>query len=219
MLRRLCQTLVAVAVLSVAAPALAQEETEMSLAEAKAVADEVIVRGNATAYFDVASEPGLPAIRHRRSGLICLLAEDPQASSITVYDSGLPVGDDVSCSTQLSGNTVTLYATRYQPKATDDEVVAGAVEAIHKNWQNVKQYEGGIRGPSKDGLPPITGAAFLAERDGRKLYTQVMVATVGDWGFKLRITTAEDGVETAQSLGAGLFGYALDQAQTKPGKD
>jgi len=102
---------------------------------------------------------------------------------------------------------------------TDEEVTGSAVEAIRKNWQNVVPHEGDIRGPSKDGLPPITGAAFMAERGGRKLYTQVMVATVGDWGFKLRVTAPAEAVETAQTLGAGVFGYALDKAQTNPGKD
>ena len=72
MLRSFCQAVMAGAVLLTAAPVLAQEASELTKDEAVAMADRLIAKADASAWFENVTDDAVPSVRHRRSGLVCL---------------------------------------------------------------------------------------------------------------------------------------------------
>lgn len=200
--------LAATAAIVTAGPATAQisirpaePATPAEIAAARGEADRLIAAGNAADVFENVSEGREPRARHRQSGLVCRFQMGSEHNSITVFPSPVPRGDDVGCNVG-SGDTVrSIYATRYGAlNVSPQDAMDIAVYQIQQRYPRARPYEEALATITREGAEPTRIAAFTIDR----AYTQVMIADVGDWSIKERLTLPE-----APSMEAQLFNNIL----------
>lgn len=200
------------AALAFAMPAAAQDApTADQVMAAKAHADAVIERSHAGEFFVNVTTTDIPRVRHTRSGMICVFTTGDPRDSIAFYPvvaSGPAHGDDVSCASWWGTTFVSMFATRYPQAYPAEEIIAGAVGDIRRNWQNVVPVEGSFPITTLTGQEQPLIAAFNAEREGQPRRTVVVLRNIDGWTFKARATgEAEDPQVT--KLGTLAFGVSI----------
>ena len=126
------------------------------------------------------------ALVHLQSGMVCAQAAgDARLSGLEVYDES---GEDVGCSYVLPYGTLSLYATRADPRPMDQRLLE-AVWAMRASNAGMQPVEAPFT-PSEPGVSQVQAAAF-ATRDGTAI-TAVWLAQEHDWIIKVRATYAPD---------------------------
>ncbi|MBX9574862.1 MAG: hypothetical protein K2X07_04410 [Caulobacteraceae bacterium] len=184
--------------------------TASQIAAARNQADRVVEAAKAADVFENATVTDIPAVRHRQSGLRCLLIGDQGADSLRADPvPGLPRGDDVSCASYLGPLEFTLYFTRYpdQPSAEDDMDLA--VGAILRRLPDAKPHTGELPIASSDLGEPLW-AGFDIVVSGREMFTFVAVQKHGPWMVKVRATGPRNEAEAISTLASLLVVRAPD---------
>ena len=188
-----------VAVAQDAAPSPSPEQ----VAAARAEGDRIIAAAEASDLFVNITGNAHPMLRHKASGMICIFNDAPEVNRISIYPGTR--GDDVSCNTKdaVSGAETTIYATRYVPMESEQQDLAGSVQAIRQRFPSARPYEGDVLVASTDTITPI-GAAFVIETNRGTQFTLVVIEHQNDWAYKLRATgpveKASD-INTATTVG------------------
>ena len=200
----------------VAGPVFAQAQQAASpreIASARAQADRLIQDAGAQAWFENVTDSGLPAVRHRPSGMRCLFAGNA-SDRIVVFPTGhggIPQGDDIGCVVRDEGlaTDLTLYATRYRPLPSEAQVLQDAVSAIRQRVPDARPYRGDVASASTgDGDPPLQAAFEIMTPQGPML-TIALVQHVGEWGYKARITGPQGDASGVSLYGTVMFAGAL----------
>ena len=172
-----------------ATPVLAQSDTAtpQQIAAARAQADRLIQRANAQDWFENVTDSALPAVRHRPSGMRCLFVGN-QYDQIAVFPTaqgGIPAGYDVGCVSREEslGVDLTLYATRYRPLPTEQQIMGAAAQAVVSRYPGARPYGGDVALASAEGRPEPLSRAWTIEGDR---FTLAMVSHNREWGFKAR---------------------------------
>ena len=211
--------LLAVAVLFLAAPVVAQDATPAQIAAARAHAAQLITDANASGIFVDKTDGAVVEVMHLASGMMCLLGTEP-GNGVHVFPTaqmGIPRGDDVACMVREAeaGLDITTYATRYPgERMTSEAIVSDAVAGIRQRWPDATPYGGDIMTANVDGQPAPRAAAFLVKINGRTMLTMVLGTQIGDWSYKVRITGPADEAEAVSLRGA--LAMALVQIQPEP---
>lgn len=188
----------------------AEKATPQEIAEAKALADRLIADAGAAGVFVNATEDdGLARATHVASGMTCTFDGGPE-DRIHIFP-GNPRGDDVGCISRDEALDIdlTLYATRYRPMPGQDQVLAGARQAIENRWPDAEAYTGPLPTMTMEGQQPTVSAAYKIQLDGEHKLTMVLVSHRGEWSFKARSTGPYE-EPTAVALFTGvLFEAAL----------
>ena len=163
----------------------AEPATPAEIAAARAEADRLIAAANAGDVFENVSEGREPRARHLRSGMVCRFQMGDDQSGITVFPSPVPRGDDVGCNVGAGDTIRTIYATRYGAlDVSPQEAMDIAVYQIQQRYPRARAYEDTLVTITREGAEPTRIAAFSIG----SAYTQVMIADVGDWSIKERLT-------------------------------
>ena len=176
----------------------------------QAVAQRLIAAGDgdAAAYFSNVTPPGgPPTVRHRRSGLTCVFTSLQQATiSVFPRSPSAVQGDDVGCNMTVGpgGYIETIYATRYSPPLSAEQVLAGADQAMQRRYRDMVARPGDDRPPAQlsardaADLPPVVSRRYLAtDSNGHRIFTRASVATVGDWTVMLRFSADASDADAA----------------------
>lgn len=191
------ERLTLVLALLVAPVAVAQATPEASpappqqIAQARALADRLIEEAGARGIFVNKTEDAVATVLHPASGMRCYF--DGVDDRIVVFpqqSDAVPRGDDVGCIVRhedLSIDTTT-YATRYRPLPSEEAVLADAVSAIRNRWPDATPFDGILASTTAGGFGTPKQAAFKITTPEGPMLTLVVVAHVGDWGYKVRAT-------------------------------
>jgi hypothetical protein len=179
--------------------ALAQDRPPVQ-ADARAEGDAVLSAAGAQDLFDNIGE-GKRAIvlRHKASGLYCVLNPGKPGTHVTVFPGRLR-GDDVGCSTETFIDTRTFYATRLPPGAHPslDELIAPMGRDIQKRFPSAQPYQ-----PLADAMTaklanggsitvgelpfPVPESRTLSFRT-KDTYESVSVTVANGWMYEMRIS-------------------------------
>jgi hypothetical protein len=185
------------------------QETEPT-ASVGSLALELIAEGGAADVFEPLPSEQLIVVRHGRSGLVCRLEPDNR-NRLVIFPQAAR-GEDVACDTTDGAESSTLYATRFSFEATLEDLIGGAVTAIHQRFPDARQLPP-LTENSAPGLPASQSAHFMVTRpDGALLYTRVTVAIVGQWAIKLRYSVVapdEAATQRGQAAAAMLWNATL----------
>ncbi|HRH21381.1 MAG TPA: hypothetical protein PLE81_12185 [Brevundimonas sp.] len=203
----------AVALAALATPAQAQitiTEAEPATAEqiaaARAEADRLIAAAEASAFFDNVSEGAEPRTRHRLSGLVCRFVAGDSSNQVVVFPSPLPRGDDVGCNVGSGDHYRTIYATRFgQYNISPEQALEIGVAGIVQRFADARPYDQAITTASTEGATPTQIRAFWLGNG----YTHVLVAHIGDWSIKERLTWPEAPTSQQQLSNALIWVRAL----------
>ncbi len=202
--------LIAAAAMAVATAAFAADAPPdpADVARARAEADAMIARAKAGDVFENATEDAGVRVRHKGSGMTCGFDGSPD-DSVTVFNSGLPRGDDVGCESKILDLKVSFYATKFPQPMTVDQATAYYVDSIRRVHPEAKPFTGSaadlsIGGDDGAAFPPIRTARFVIVIDGKRYYSRLSVAVVKGWVIEERVTGPEDKATEADLMG-GLF--------------
>ena len=159
----------------------------------KTEADRLIAgSGHAALFVNVSNNRG-PAVHHRASGLICRFQAGSSFNNIRVYDHKAGA-EDVSCHTSVEGISFSHYASQHTPTPTVESEVHAAIAAMRQRWPDLRAYEGETAeaAESDAGLPMRHVARASVKVDGDDHLTKVIVAQVGVWTIKQRMTVKMD---------------------------
>lgn len=188
----------------------AGKATAQEIAEARTRVDRLIADADAAGIFVNATEDdGRARATHVPSGMTCSFDGGPE-DRIHIFP-GTPRGDDVGCVSrdEALGIDLTLYATRYRPMPNQDEVLAGARQAIENRWPDAEAYTAALPSMTMEGQQPTGSAAYKIQLGGERKLTMVLVSHRGEWSFKARSTGPYD-EPTAVAMYTGvLFEAAL----------
>ena len=185
-------------------PAASAEQT----ATASAAADRLIAEGNAGEFFVNTSRDGLIRAKHVPSGMECSFVGNGR-DRITILPQvspQIPRGYDVSCNSYHEDLDIdlTLYATRYRPLPSEQQIVASAAAAIRQRWPDATPVQGGVPSISAGDKPPPLVAAFNVVVNGRPSVTAAFVSHRGEWGYKARATGPSE-----PDMAVTLFGNVM----------
>ena len=179
----------------------AEPATAVEIAAARAEADRLIAAADAGDVFENVSEGREPRARHLASGMVCRFQMGEEQSLIMVFPSPVPRGDDVGCNVGAGDTSRSIYATRYGDlDVSPQQAMDLAIYQIQQRFPDARPYEQPVVTITREGAEPSRIAAFSIDR----AYTQVMIADVGDWSIKERLTLPE-----APSMEAQLFNNML----------
>lgn len=203
----------AAAIWLIAGAAAAQEPpaepkaTPQEIAEARARADRLIADADAAGIFVNATDDGMARATHVASGMTCSFDGGPE-DRIHIFP-GTPRGDDVGCISRDEALDIdlTLYATRYRPLPGQDEVLAGARQAIENRWPDAEAYTASLPSMTVEGQQPTGSAAYKIQLNGAHKLTLVLVSHRGEWSFKARATGPYD-----EPMGVALYSGVLFEA-------
>lgn len=205
-----------------AAPAWAQEAdgaaSPEAIATAKAHAEAVLDRSDAQAFFVNVTTDDTPAVRHVPSGMLCEFTGADDRDVIRFYGpvaNGPVRGDDVSCGTWTGRTYVTLFATRYPNRPSEEQLFQAAIQDVVGNWPTAKPYEGPLDLLTLEGQDDPLVAAFDVELQGRPSRSIILLRNLGDWSFKGRATgPATD--NSVSEFGSMAFALAIPEASSAP---
>lgn len=166
--------------------------TAAEIAEARAIADQLIRDAEAGGFFANKTNGGVPTVEHTASGMRCLFSRSPN-DRILVFssqDDDIPRGDDVGCTSREEALSVetTTYATRYRPLPSEEAVLNDAVRAIRNRWPDAIPFDGTLALTSIDGQAAPKYAAFKVTTPDGPMLTMVLILHIGEWGYKVRAT-------------------------------
>jgi hypothetical protein len=187
-------------------------------AAARATADAAIVRLGMGDYFANATDADLPRVRHKASGLSCLVDADPAKFGITLGQ-GLPPGDDVTCSRTMLGQE-TLRAVRFAKPPSLGDAMSDAVKSLKAEVERAKPYKGAAASAASslaEGMRMDT-ARFTGRQGGKPVYARVSVLVMGDWVFVQKMIAPAGQTDAAELLAdVELVMAMLDLMITNPG--
>ena len=165
--------------------------TPRQIAEARAIADRLINEADAQGIFVNKTDGAVPTVLHLASGMRCHF--DGTGDRIVVFpqqNDDIPRGDDVGCIVRHEelGIDSTTYATRYRPLPSEQAVLADSVNAIRNRWPDAIPFEGTLASTTVGEFGTPKQAAFKISTAEGPMLTLVVVAHVGDWGYKVRAT-------------------------------
>ncbi len=184
--------------------------TAAQIAAAGERASRIVEAAQAADVFENATVTDIPAVRHRQSGLRCLLIGDQGVDSLRADPiPGLPRGDDVSCASFLGALEFTLYFTRYPEQPSAEEDMKMAVGAILRRLPDAKPHQGNLSIASSDLGEPLW-AGFDIVVSGREMFTFVAVQKHGPWMVKVRATGPREDADVISTLASLLVVRAPD---------
>lgn len=164
------------------------------VAEARQEADRLIAAANAGALFENITDGELAAIRHLRSGLVCIFSPGDPRNLVFVYPArpgGPAAGDDVSCRAGIDDGTfVSVYATRYPQQPTEQQAIDMAVAELGQAWTDVRTLpsEPGIQISVQGSYPNPLVYGFTGSLQDTPMQSYILVHNVGAWTFKGRVS-------------------------------
>ena len=177
----------------VAPPEFPVRPAEHRLADHEAADALIASSGHATLFENISDERG-PAVRHRASGMVCRFWPDVSVNGIRIYDPS-PGAEDISCQTGVEGASLTHYASLYTPTPTAESEAHSAIAGIRDRWPDLRAYEGEIAQTNiEDPNFPrrYVSRGIVTQGDGDEYMTKVIVAKVGVWIVKQRMTVRLD---------------------------
>lgn len=210
-----------VAAIATSTPAVAQasdpdQPSAADLATASAAADALIANSGAPDLFLNVSSDGMAKVRHTASGLICSFVPGAENNTLRVFNhEGFTRGDDVGCNADIGPTYLTYYATRYGPGYSAADSAREAAAAIRNRFPDARPYEGAFASVEPPpGVGQVEYVAMLIGPETSPRYTHALVAKVGEWTFKQRMTGegGEDSVLSNQIMGAAFFNAVLQDA-------
>lgn len=198
-----------------AQPSDAPPASAVQAQEARAEADRLIAQAEAADLFDNITEDDQPRIRHRRSGLICTFTLGERQNRLLVFGSGIARGDDVGCNTMTGDVAITHYATRYPGGKSAADALSEAAAAIRNRFSDARDYTGEGLAPDEGRQPPSLIARFLIGQDDETQYTHALVAEVGPWVFKQRLSGPAESASMVQLFGQAQWVYILREADRR----
>lgn len=191
------------------APCAAAQATDVD--QARAHADAVIARGDAGAWFTNITTSDMPTVRHIPSGMTCEFVGVDDRDVIRIHEqgpSGVTPGEDVSCATWVGRSFVTVFATRWPQRLTEEEAFASAERALLGNWPQAVPDEGPFEILLLEGQDDPRMGVFTVDLEGQAKRSVILVRHIGEWSFKARATgPGDDG--TAVEFGTMLFALSL----------
>lgn len=206
MFRRLSAVVIGLSLMTSAFTAKAQEAT---VEEARAHADSVIAKAGAGEWFSNITTTDTPTVRHIPSGMTCELVGFDEDDEIVLFRRG--GGEDVACVTWIGRTLVSLYATRYVPEPSEEEVLDAATAALMQNWPQANALDRDFEIMLLQGQAPPLMAVFDVELDGRARRSVILVRNAEGWSFKARATGPADD-DTAVEFGTMAFALAMPGA-------
>lgn len=210
-MRALPLAMTSLILLTPAPPTLAQEAkpTSVSPAVAKAEGDRIIAAAEASDLFEnITGDDGVTRLRHKASGMTCTFDPAGPRNNIHIYpqrDIAPNRGDDISCGANFDGAAFSLYATRYTPMPDEEQVMAGAIGDVQREWRDIKPLDGSFSIVTAEGRAPPRFAALKGQHPtGQEFATFIIVTQVNGWSFKTRASGLPSNAE-AIALMAGLL--------------
>lgn len=170
------------------------------VAAARAEADAAIARLNLGDQFENATDSTIGELRHKPSGLICTLGDDPAAFGVS-FNPDLPAGDDSTCSYKAFGPS-TWRATRPGGKPKLDGAIGAELKSLD-GFTNVAIYKGPIIAARSDVTKGLQiGVLRLTAMDGGKpVFIRISVMIIGDWLYVQKIIVPKDDGPGADLIG------------------
>jgi hypothetical protein len=188
---------------------MAQSATHAQQPDTSIAAQQLIAQSQAAGVFEALPSEDRIVVRHGRSGLVCRFEPDNR-NRLLIFPQAAR-GEDVACDSTDGAETVTLYATRFSFEVTPQELIDGAVNAIHERFPDARALPVSQEAP---GVPPSHSAQFMVTRDGAPMFTRVTIALVGQWAIKLRYTApAGDGAaaQRGEATAIAIWNAALSE--------
>ncbi len=195
----------ALAALSIAPAAVAQQKADP--AAAKAEAEVMIAKAKAGEIFTPGAWEYGPTARHVRSGMTCRFALAQSFNSVTVFDPVPGRGYDVGCSAMMGGALTSHFASRAALVGSYEDIAETAIKAFDQRVGASAPYTGKVFELEAAVLPPMRVHRRVVELSGRKLYERIAVADLGDWIVTQRITAPIDAAPSADRM--ATMGLAL----------
>lgn len=180
---------------------------EASVAKAQAKAQAVLDAANATDVFDIVAKSEVAFVRHKQSGLLCpVLVEDQHAEVSVGATSGLPRGDDVSCTTHPGGLNLVMFAIRYPQPHTLDQRMSDMERDLHKSFSDVRPIEARRTTPEPAQVRTRRYTALLGPN---RIFIRLTSVSLGPWIISsLAIGPVLNAVEVDR-LGGPIFAQTL----------
>ncbi|MDQ0462350.1 hypothetical protein QO010_000098 [Caulobacter ginsengisoli] len=201
----------AAAALLLCGPAMAAGPSDADAREnaaARAVADATISRLGVGGYFENVSYDDRPMLRHKGSGMICIVDDDSKDFSITLGRADAPA-DDVTCAGASFGADFSRAYKSARPLDID-EAMQAAVQALRTQIEDLKT-EGG---PPRSAREPVSGtpvafAFFTGRRAGKTVTVSVGVFVIGDWTYVQEFISPDETVKTLAILAGAWMELGL----------
>lgn len=206
MFRHLSAAVIGLCLLAVPCTVQAQGAT---IEQARAHADAIIAEAKAGEWFLNITTTETPTVRHVSSGMTCEFIGFDDADRIHLFSRG--GGEDVACVTWVGRTLISLYATRYMPGPTEEEVLGAAVTALLQNWPQAKELDREFEILLLEGQAPPMMVVFDVELDEGLRRSVILVRNVGGWSFKARATGPADD-DTAVEFSTMAFALAMPGA-------
>ena len=192
-----------------------------NLAELSRQMDAIIAASHARNAFTNDTTRGLPAARHKDSGLRCVFEKAAAGNEIVLIGS-IDGGGGVGCLSRPAGFRQSLEAVRLGRNQTLDSVFEGSVRNI--TWERdarphdpstmtVRVEPGvGAKAPPK----PRT-AGYLVRKPEGEVYSRVSVAIVGGWVIRQSFEAPADRAEEAALLADVVMSTTLIDLASRTG--
>ncbi|MGH7020051.1 MAG: hypothetical protein ACREEY_09230 [Brevundimonas sp.] len=208
-MRALLLAMTSLVALAAGYPALAQDAKPVSPAVAKAEGDRIIAAAEASDLFEnITGDDGVTRLRHKASGMTCAFDPAGPRNNVRIYPQSAMTpnrGDDISCGTNFDGAAFSFYATRYTPMPDVEQVMAGAIGDVRREWTQIKPLNGSFSIATAEGRPSPRFAALEGRApNGMEAATFILVTHVNGWSFKTRASGVPSNAE-ATALTAGLL--------------
>ncbi len=210
-------------VAAVALPTLGSTTSKpvSNLSALRAEADAAIAASGAPEQFVNDTKWDVPAVRHTRSGLRCLLEPGPGGDRLEV--SGPAPGDRVTCHSRPVGFTQVLSAERTAPGENLDAVFKGSVALLRMESPNAQDYSGPeaairVETPPGDQAPAeSTTGRYVVHRSDGDVFTVVSVALVDGWLIRQRFTAPLERAYEADMLAGVVMSTTLIDLAARKG--
>lgn len=172
----------AVAWLSLAAPALAQLAEEPRTP--RSIAAAMIENADAEGVFEYVHD-GFITLRHIQSGLVCRFLLDGQR---VVIFPDLAHGEDVGCEQTDGRETVMLQATRYPEPRSLALLMADARAAVVQRFPNARPHANAapaVRQGDPNTLESAHARYLLIDAAGERRYLRISLAIIDGWVLTL----------------------------------
>ncbi len=205
-------------VLFLCGPVFAQSADFPNAAAARAFADKLIADEKVDDQFENITSSPIPVARHRGSGLICTFPGIEQ-STLRVYPSDGPRGDDVGCSYNFSNAmTVSMYVNHFPQDVPLDVATQATWDELAKLYPAAEPFtfdgDAPEALPAPYALPEMRVIRFAFDFDGEPVFSRSAVAVVDGWVVTQRVTSRAAYAKAAESLGEAQMIIAMAQMVT-----
>lgn len=180
-------------------------------------AQAMIERAQAVGVFEPVADDNVITVRHVGSGIVCLFAPGSRRAELSLFETGLPRGDDVGCVEDSADQWTTVYATRYAQPVSPEEALAGAVAGVRHRFPDARTTPARLQ-MTTETLPPIHAAHFFITLNDQRWITSALVARSGDWILKVRYSAPaidEEAVLRHQLEASAMLTHALMRANDR----